>query len=332
MNESNNIKIDFVIIWVDGNDPKWQKEYRKYKGEAGDKSVTRFRDTETLQYWFRGVEKYAAWVNKIYFVTCGQRPEWLNIDNPKLVCVDHKDFIPEEYLPTFSSHCIELNLHRIKGLSEHFVYFNDDMFIIDKMNPSDFFKNGLPCDAAVINYPVPREDPINLVPVVNTAMINRHFTKYEVVKKNFFKFYTPVYGKYLIKNIQFAVGKWFPGFKYFHQPSSFLKSVFSEVWENESKKLNDTCKHKFRVLTDVNQWLFQDWQICIGKFTPRNPSIGYYGTLDSEVALKNAVKAFESEKYKLFCPNDSGMDFEKMKNELVRIFESRLSQKSSFEI
>lgn len=333
MKEKKKYPIDFVIIWVDGNDPEWRKEYNKYKGITdGDQSDTRFRDMDLLQYWFRGVEKYTPWVNKIYFVTCGQRPEWLNVNNPKLVCVDHKDFIPEKYLPTFSSHCIELNLHRIKGLSKRFVYFNDDTFIIKKISEDYFFKNGLPCDSAVINYPVPKEEPINYVPVTNTAIINRNFTKYSVMKKNFNKFYTPVYGKFLIKNLQFSVGKWFPGFKYFHQPSSFLRSTFADVWKAEPEKLEDTCSHRFRVLTDVNQWLLQDWQICQGKFMPRDPSLGYYGTLDSEEELKKAVDAFNSNKYSLFCANDAGMDFEKMRSELTKAFGSRLPDKCSFEV
>lgn len=67
-----------------------------------------------LKYWFRGVEKYAPWVHKIYFVTCGQKPDWLNENHDKLVLVNHEDYIPHEYLPTFSSHTIELNFHRIK--------------------------------------------------------------------------------------------------------------------------------------------------------------------------------------------------------------------------
>lgn len=131
--------IDFVLIWVDGNDPKWQTIFMKYKENDGDKRPLRFRDMGTLRYWFRGVEKFAPWVNKVYFVTCGQRPNWLNTANPKLVCVRHDEFIPEKYLPTFSSHTIEFNLHRIPGLSEQFVYFNDDMFLIRETYRKDFF-------------------------------------------------------------------------------------------------------------------------------------------------------------------------------------------------
>lgn len=93
-----------------------------------------------LQYWFRGVEKFAPWVNRIYFVTWGHIPSWLNLSHPKLKVVRHEEFIPTDYLPTFSSHPIELNLHRIKGLSERFVYFNDDTFLIRPVLQEDFFQ------------------------------------------------------------------------------------------------------------------------------------------------------------------------------------------------
>jgi len=119
-----NKPIDFVMIWVDGNDPEWQKEKAKYDGSVVTtaNSEVRYRDWDNLQYWFRAVEKYAPWVNKIHFVTWGHIPKWLDTTNPKLNIVKHSDFIPEEYLPTFSSHTIELNLHRIEGLAEIFQF------------------------------------------------------------------------------------------------------------------------------------------------------------------------------------------------------------------
>ena len=116
--------VDFVIIWVDGNDEQWQKEKAK---DSPDKNTDyrniRYRDWDNLQYWFRGVEKFTPWVNKVHFVTCGHLPKWLNTNNPKLNIVKHSDFIPEKYLPTFSANPIELNIHRIKDLSEKFVFF-----------------------------------------------------------------------------------------------------------------------------------------------------------------------------------------------------------------
>lgn len=135
--------IDFVIPWVDGSDPEWRKSKNKYSGkidEPVDITDARYRDWDILKYWFRGVEKYAPWVHKIYFVTCGQKPDWLNENHEKLILVNHEDYIPREYLPTFSANPIELNFHRIKNLSEHFVYFNDDVFITSKVEPEVFFK------------------------------------------------------------------------------------------------------------------------------------------------------------------------------------------------
>ena len=81
-----NEKIDFVIMWVDGSDPKWLEEKNKYLDKKIDTSnaINRYRDMGVLKYWFRGVEKFAPWVNKIHFITCGHLPIWLNADNLKL--------------------------------------------------------------------------------------------------------------------------------------------------------------------------------------------------------------------------------------------------------
>ena len=151
MNEQNkNQEIDFVIAWVDGNDPQWQAQKRKclatcLKDESIlDQGDYRYRDWDLLHYWFRAVEKYAPWVRRIHFVTCGQIPAWMNVNHPKLHIVNHKDYIPEAYLPTFNSHTIELNMHRIEGLAEQFVYFNDDMYITRPVYPEDFFVKGQP--------------------------------------------------------------------------------------------------------------------------------------------------------------------------------------------
>lgn len=324
--------IDFVMIWVDGNDPAWQKEFMKYQDDAGDRREHRFRDMDLMRYWFRGVEQFAPWVNKVYFVTCGQRPAWLNTEHPKLVCVDHKDFIPAQYLPTFSSHAIEVNLHRIEGLSEQFVYFNDDMFLTAPTEPELFFRHGLPCDSMVINYFAPRTEPLNLVPFINASVINRHFVKKNVMRAQAGKLFTLKYHKYLLKNIQFIMGKFFPGFKHFHLPASFLKQTFAEVWAAEPAILERTTSHRNRVLTDVNQWLFSNWQFCTGKFMPRDVNTGFFGSITDAESLEKTVRAIDSRKYQLLCANDEGIeDFEGMKRELKAAFERLLPERSSFE-
>ena len=105
------------------------------------------------------------------------------------------------------------------------------------------------------------------------------------------------------------------------------------MWEKEYAKLHNTCMHKFRVLTDVNQWLIQDWQICKGEFEPQDTKIGYYGSIENNERLFRTIEAMKSKKYKLVCANDNGIeDFKLMKEELINVFEEIFPDKSKFEI
>ena len=109
--QENNSGIDFVVIWVDGNDPQWRQEKNRFSPDEAKFNINdvRYRDWDILHYWFRAVEKYAPWVRKVHFVTCGHVPQWLNLEHPKLHFVKHSDYIDAEFLPTFSANPIELN-------------------------------------------------------------------------------------------------------------------------------------------------------------------------------------------------------------------------------
>lgn len=329
-----NEKIDFVIIWVDGNDIEWQKEKNKYSPNSSDDFRTiRYRDWDNLKYIFRGIEKYAPWVNRVHFVTCGHLPKWLNTKNPKLNIVKHSDYIPKEYLPTFSANPIETNLHRIEGLEEKFVFFNDDTFITKKVKPTDFFKNGLPCDSAIENPIVPSgNDIIDYILLNDMEILNRYFDKKNVMRKNFSKWFNLKYGPYLAKTCSLLQWKKFTGLRYSHLPSSILKSTMEKLWDCEYETLNNTGKHKFRNKFDVNQYLFTNWQMLSGKFFPRKCSIGkFYLITDDNRKIKNAI---ESQRYKLICLNDgeSISDFEKAKCDINKSFDKILGDKSSFEL
>ena len=182
----NSMEIDFVITWVDMNDPAWQAEFSQYSGEKGNTkngvSKARFRDYGFLKYWFRGVEKFAPWVRKIHFVTSGQKPEWLDAENPKLHLVCHKDYIPEAFLPTYNSVVIERYMHKIPGLADRFVYFNDDFYLINGISTDRFFKNGLPCDIAAFQYNPSWSQWYRTIKN-NIRIINRHFDKREVMAR-----------------------------------------------------------------------------------------------------------------------------------------------------
>ena len=331
--------IDFVMIWVDGNDEEWKKEKRKYTPSANsDDEDNRYREWDNLKYWFRGVEKFTPWVHKIHFVTCGHLPAWLNVNHPKLNLVSHKDYMKEEYLPTFSSHPIELNLHRIQGLSEKFVYFNDDTFITKPMTETDFFRNGLPCSACgfeVINI---KYEPVYYdVMINNMRMINKEFDSAAFIRKNFFKIFNLHYDAKHIKSLlllPWSIG-FIPGFINPHLPNAYLKSTFEEVWEKEYELLDETSKHKFRCGQDVNQYIFRYWQFMTGKFSPINmKKQGAFYYIGKQ--FEECCSAIKEQKHKMICVNDdlpqiSLKEFERHRDNLNLAFDTILPQKSQFE-
>ena len=147
----DNSKIDIVYTWVDSNDPKWLKTKQKYKNNknTNNDAVTnnRFRELNELKYSLRSVETYAPWVNNIYIVVAdGQRPKWLNLNHPKIHLVNHSEIFPDKsHLPTFNSQAIECHLHNIPGLTEHFLYFNDDTFLGNHVTKHDVIDNNRLC-------------------------------------------------------------------------------------------------------------------------------------------------------------------------------------------
>ena len=143
-------KIDLVYMWIDGKDPDWLKEKIKWEKKlniktSNDNNDCRFIDNEELRFSLRSVEKNAPWINKIYIVTNGQIPAWLNTNNPKIKIVKHSEIMPKDALPTFSSCAIESCVANIPNLSEHFLLANDDCFFYRPVKPSFFFtKDGKP--------------------------------------------------------------------------------------------------------------------------------------------------------------------------------------------
>jgi len=127
--------VDLVYTWVDGNDPRLVERRAKYDASE---HRHRYTDHEELRFSLRSVHAYLPWINHIYIVTDGQRPAWL-AEHPKVTVVDHTEILVANYLPTFSSHVIESALHRIPGLSEHYIYLNDDMVFLRPMRPEDFY-------------------------------------------------------------------------------------------------------------------------------------------------------------------------------------------------
>lgn len=329
-----NSEIDFVIAWVDGSDINWINEKNRYMVENGHTSEPslRYRDWGILKYWFRAIEQYAPWVHKIHFVTWGHIPGFLNINHEKIHIVRHEDYIPSEYLPTFSSHTIELNMHRIPGLKEKFVYFNDDMFLNNSVKPTDFFKNGKPRYEA-LEALVRGNGMFSNIRRNNTELINSQYSKRQVYRKHFFKWFNIAYGKDMLRNLCLMPWGYFPGIVCRHLPSPFLKSTLEEVWEYEYNILNQTSLHKFRTSTDVNQYIFSYWDIMKGNFVPSS-KMGQAFHMDACDLDEIISKGIES-RCKMICVNDGKIDDDNYgvyKKRLQEAFEHKYTQKSSFEL
>lgn len=304
------MRIDFVIPWVDPTDPKWIADRDNYcKGGDGASNAMaeeRYRDWGLLRYFFRSVAANAPWVSTIHFLTYGHLPEWLDVSNPKLNIVKHDEYIPAEYLPTFNSNAIELNVNRIDDLAEHFVLFNDDFIILSKVKEDDFFHKGLPRLTAVLSPGhIARGDDF-YVPFNNASVLSSHFVPRKCIARNPFKWFSPSYGKAVFRTLTMLPYPMFTGFLDLHVCSAFLKSTFNEVWDVEGDELAATSSHRFREPTDVSNWLIGYWQCAKGAFYPRPVSFGRAFCLnaDFESMLDQAEVYICERKGKVVCLND----------------------------
>lgn len=325
--------IDFVIFWVDGSDPAWQAERRHYLGcsEFEDASLIRSRDWRNLRYWFRGVERFAPWVRRIHFVTWGHLPEWLDTSCEKLHVVRHRDFIPAEYLPTFNSLTIGLNLHRIEGLAEQFVVFNDDMFLGRPCRAEQFFRKGLPRDIARLCIVQP--SGIGHIIYNDMELLNARYKAHEVIRRHPGKWLSPRYGvKNLLKSIPLMIWSSFPGLLDPHLPQPYLRRQWFRAWETWGEAFDATCRHRLRTLTDVSDYLVRYDMLCRGEFRPIGLDDSCLRTLEDRT-IEGICRDIEARRYRMLCLNDSERiaDFEAANRRLCAAFERILPEKSAYE-
>ncbi len=333
-------KIDFVVTWVDENDPHWLCDKEKYKQVLTSKdleknSESRYREMNLLRYWFRGVETFAPWVHRIHFVTCGHIPNWLNVNHPKLNLVKHSDFLQQEDLPTFNSNAIELCLHKIEGLSDYFVYFNDDMFLIGDTKENHFFRGNVPCDyyenKAIVSFY--HSDSIDYVRLNNTGVINRYFSGRKQKLSPFSKKFSFQYErKTWVKNIVSLCWKEYLGFLDPHLPIAYRKLDFERVWNLAPEELYETCSYKFRTPYDLSHWVYRYARLVLGEFHPLD-----YHKFSRCFLLRNNIdeicQAIEKQEYKMICINDNARveEYEQKMDVLNRAFSCVLPEHSSFE-
>jgi hypothetical protein len=361
--------IDIVIPWVDGSDPEWRRAFEKARREAdpggavvatgGDENASgrnadgdsaeafgavvatggsenaseiRYRDWGTLPYLFRGIERFAPWVRRVHLVTWGHLPEWLDTSNPRLNVVRHSDFIPAEYLPTFASRPIELNVHRIEGLAGRFILFNDDMFLGRPTPPERFFRGGLPCDMARLSLIA--HSTISHTVLNMTEILARRHSRRESMRRHPGKWWSPRYGVgNLLKTLDLSLWQGWSGLSDTHMPQPYLRETFETLWREEGAVLDATCRQRFRSPFGVNHWLMRYEQLATGRFAP----VGFRDArLDflSEGRIDDFENYIRAGRYSMICLNDSPLlqDFEGVAARLRAAFEAILPEKSTFDI
>lgn len=336
--------IDFVVTWVDSSDAEWRKEKEKYFGcieeqEKHSNGSARYREWDIFQYWFRGVEKYAPWVRYVFLVTYGHVPKWLNLNHPKLKIVKHEDFIPKEYLPTFSTRCIELNLWRIHELSEHFVYFNDDVFLFNPVIKDTFFSGELPNYCALT---IPRRASGKMMAsdyaiFNNCGIYNSNFDLQKVMEDSPEKWFSHKYGYWKTYNkMAFTVG-FLSGIYNPHLCVPLRKTSMENCNNCFQSYFHKTCLNRFRNTYDISNQVFFMWEMVHNTFEPVKKT--HYGT-DIVISKENMEKIkqlFVEDNLFSICLNDvdettvPDNDFNMLHDYLLDLMETKYPQKSDFE-
>lgn len=298
--------IDIVVPVLLPNDA-WYNEYKKYNK---NEHPGRVRDMGTFKYVLRSIDKNMPWVNKIFIILYDetQIPAWLNTDNPKIKIILHKDLLPAERLPNFSSVQVDMRLSFIKELSEHFIFINDDMFFNKPIKETDYFRNGKP------------------VHIPSMRLVNNYnnLTKAQ-------------WGKIELNNYKF-LNKIVGGQRYFwtgHAPIPFNKTFQQFVWEKYRAEIEKhmTGSH-VRADNNLCNWLFYNMEECFEQTVnlpaDKLPARKYF-PLSDKTTERDLTAAFN--KFAILCINDGNAvsKFDRVKKMVNNVMNKKYPNKSRFE-
>jgi hypothetical protein len=282
--------VDVVYTWVDSSDPAWQQR-RDAVLETTDRSeshreatsAARFESLDELRYSLRSLERYADFVRHVYVVTDGQPPPaWLKADHPDLTLVPHSQILPEGVLPTFNSHAIEACLHRIPGLSEHYLYLNDDFFFSRRATKSDFFdeqgrSKSFPSMAQIPDGPVTASTrPVDAAAINVRAAVAHEF------------------------------GRDVSNRKFKHAPYAQRRSVHHEIERRFPELIGQTVAARFRSKTDlaVASAMHQHVAAQLGLGVEAQMESGYVD-VGMPHARERLRRLGQNPRVQVYCLNDS---------------------------
>ena len=303
-NLKQSYNVDLVLPYVDNMDPAWQEQFNKYSGTVASNQQTtakmRFRSQENFfRYFFRSIERNMPWISNIYLIVSGttQVPSWL--DTTKVRIITHEQIIPREFLPTFNSSVIELFLHKIPGLSEHFIYVNDDFYAWSPMTQNDFF-----------NF------------TANTCKFNLiHETKdpatghiwWQMCQNN--------------HDLIYGTNKALPYLRLDHEFRPYLRSAWTECFNLHKKDIYASLS-QFRADKNLTCYLYS---LYLDKTAKREASTLKLGYLDSYANNTKIMKVLTDKN--MLCLNDVSSEINIYENTLIRQqFKAKFSKKSIYEL
>lgn len=312
--EDVRFPIDVVYTWVDGNDPAWQRRRREY-GHGGyheeSANPARYISRDELRYSLRSLEQNAPWVRRIFLVTDRQRPAWLDPDHPRITVVDHTQIFDDpRALPTFNSHAIESRLHHIDGLAEHFLYFNDDMFLGRPVTPQDFFLSNGTTRVFFSPSQVPQQSlspedrPVDAAGKNNRRLIAERF------------------GPTIVQKMR-------------HAPYPLRRSILFEIQEEFAGHHQGTGLSRFRSVTDISipSSLYHYYAYFTGRAVPSDIDFAYLALDKPEIERRMGILLARRDR-QAFCINDTvsdGRDMERQSKMLRNFLSAYFPIPSPFE-
>jgi hypothetical protein len=280
-------EIDMVFSWVDGSSNDFQRQRAAQMAEyvvgEGDDGPARYRHIDELRFALRSVHMYAPWVRRIFIATDSPTPSWL-ADHPKVTVVRSEEFFRDtSVLPIHNSHAVESQLHLIPGLSEHFLYSNDDMFFGRPVDPELFFSPAgiskfVECDVRIGTGPARahRSGHDNALRV-NRALLHERF------------------GRTIVRDLE-------------HCATPLRRSVMAELEQEFAEDFRRTSASRFRSATDVSvtNSLYHYYALFTGRaVATTRPRTRYYQTTVAE-SLRRTERLVARGDIDMFCLNDGG--------------------------
>jgi len=288
--------IDFVVLWVDGEDQLWRRDMESFRACAiAEGSLSelfpeasndiRYRELGTLRYLLRSIEHFCPWYRYLHLVVEGHVPAWLNLLHPKLRIVRHRDIFPDpSQLPTFNTNAIHMHLHRIPDLADQFVLCDDDFLVMKPLPTEAFFCGGLPRDFFILESKRKSRFVWDSTFEATISELNRELP----LIRNFRHLFNHGQTKsqaavnlYHLLRTGFRLSR----FRWSHFCQPYLKATLEECWRIFPEAMQKTSSARFRQPDDMSQYLFRGFQLLTGKFVPCAEPRGLMVSLGNDFAI-----------------------------------------------